>query len=198
LTRQLRDKSVMLADRGDTTLVVGATSFAHPTLRFLYDYWNGKRGSRALPARSDISAVDLRPHLGWVMLVDVVSDFQEFRFRLIGTLVTEYFFADGTGKTVEEVFANRDASVAKAISGLFRKSARDRVVLHTYGSARWAGPGFEEFEAIYLPLSDDGDRVNMLLHAFVFDREKVILARQIARANGGKILPMPGQRRDHG
>jgi hypothetical protein len=123
------------------------------------------------------------------MLVDVASDLSQFRFRLVGTLVTQYFLKEGTGKTVEEVFADRDPSVAKTISALFRRSAREQAVLHTFGSALWLGPGFEEFEAIYLPLSDDGASVNMILHAFVFDRERVMMAREIARSNGGQLRP---------
>jgi hypothetical protein len=186
----------MLVDPNGTTVVVGATSFENPTLRFLYDYWNEKRGSRPLPARADISAFEMRPHLGWVLLVDVAKDLSQFRFRLVGTLVTEYFFEDGTGKTVEEAFADRDPSVAKSISRIFRKAARDRAVVHSYGNALWAGPGFEDFQAIYLPLSDDGETVNMILHGFVFDREKVFLARQIARNNGGKLLPVPARPKD--
>jgi hypothetical protein len=184
----------MTANSSETTLVVGAKSYQHPTLDFLYRYWDKKRGQRALPRRSDIIASELRPHLGWVILVDVSDDLSQFRFRLVGTLVTQYFLTDGTGKTAEEVFADRDPSVAKAISGLFRKSAVEQAVLHTSGSALWLGPGFEEFEAIYLPLSDDGERVNMILHAFVFDRERVLMAREIARANGGQLLANPPKR----
>jgi hypothetical protein len=31
----------------------------------------------------------------------------------------------------------------------------------------------------------------MILHAFVFDRETVMLSREIARANGGRLLDVP-------
>jgi hypothetical protein len=181
----------MATNPAETTLIVGATGFQHPTLDFFYRYWDQKRGLRALPGRSDIITSELRPHLGWVMLVDVASDLSQFRFRLVGTLVTQYFLKEGTGKTVEEVFADRDPSVAKTISALFRRSAREQAVLHTFGSALWLGPGFEEFEAIYLPLSDDGASVNMILHAFVFDRERVMMAREIARSNGGQLPAVP-------
>jgi hypothetical protein len=181
----------MAEDLGETTLLVGPTSFQHPTLDFLYRYWDEKRGQRALPRRSDIIASELRPHLGSVMLVDVVSNLDEFRYRLVGTLVTQYFLKDGTGMTVDEAFADRDPLVAKAISGLFRKSAQEHAVLHTFGNALWLGPGFEEFEAIYLPLSDDGTSVNMILHAFVFDRERVMMSREIARSNGGQLPTVP-------
>src|SRR5579872_5279369 len=45
----------------------------------------------------------------------------------------------------------------------------------------WLDEGMEEFEAIYLPLSEDGVNVSHILHAFVCDREKMLLTRQIAK-----------------
>ena len=49
----------------------------------------------------------------------------------------------------------------------------------------------EEFEAIYLPLSDDGQTVTHILHAFVCDRDRMLMARQIARLNGGECIAQP-------
>jgi hypothetical protein len=167
------------------------SQFDHPTCAFLRAYWEQKRGSRAMPARSDISPAQLKEHLGWVMILEVLPGARDFRYRLIGTLVTQYFSADGTGKTVMEAFAPNGEAVAKAVNGVFRRCARDKLVMRTTGDANWLAEGMEEFEAIYLPLSDDGETVTHILHAFVCDRQKMLLARQIARANGGMLLPNP-------
>jgi hypothetical protein len=176
-------------------LEVDPREFAHPTLAFLRAYWDEKRGDRAMPSRADIRPSELKEHLGWVTLVEVLQDFSDFRYRLIGTLVTQYYLEDTTGKTVRETFGRRTskAGVNGALA-MFRKCARDCVVLRVHGSADWIAPGFEEFESICLPLSDDGVRCNMILHAFVFNRDKVMLAREIARANGGKLIANPAKR----
>jgi len=76
---------------------------------------------------------------------------------------------------------------------MFRKTARDRLPMRSFGDAGWIAPGFEEFEAIYLPLSDDGETVNMILHAFVFDQARVLISREIARANGGTLPMQPAK-----
>jgi len=55
----------------------------------------------------------------------------------------------------------------------------------------WAGKGIEACEAVYLPLSDDGRRVNMILQAFVFDQVAALNARRVARANGGRLVEQP-------
>ncbi|MEI9994591.1 MAG: PAS domain-containing protein [Rhizomicrobium sp.] len=168
--------------------------FDHPTCMFLRNYWNVRRGARAMPARSDLSPAHLKDHLGWVMIVDVLPGGRDFRYRLIGTLVTQYFATDATGQTVTEAFALSGEAVAKAVNAVFEKVAHDKVVVRTAGDANWLAEGMEEFEAIYLPLSDDGETVTHILHAFVCDRDRMLLARQIARLNGGKLVSPPPPR----
>jgi hypothetical protein len=165
--------------------------FAHATCVFLREYWEQKRGTRAMPSRADISPSQLRDHLGWVQMLEVLPGGRDFRYRLIGTLVTQYFSADATGKTVMEAFAENGEMIAKAVNRIFRKVARDKVVMRTVGNANWLVEGMEEFEAIYLPLSEDGVNVSHILHAFVCDREKMLLSRQIAKAHGGKLMTQP-------
>jgi len=66
--------------------------------------------------------------------------------------------------------------------------------MRTAGGANWLEDGMEAFEAIYLPLSEDGVNVSHILHAFVCDREKMLLARQIAKMNGGRLMVPPKQK----
>ena len=163
----------------------------HPTCVFLRTYWEQKRGGRAMPSRADISPAQLKDHLGWVMILDVLPGAQDFRYRLIGTLVTQYFSSDSTGRTVMEAFEPNGEAVATSVNSVFRKVARDKVVMRTAGDAGWLAEGMEEFEAIYLPLSDDGEQVTHILHAFVCDRDRMLLARQIAKLNGGRLMAPP-------
>ena len=174
---------------------VDPSALAHPTLAFLRSYWDVKRAGRAMPSRADMRPSELREHLGWVLMIEVLPGLSDFRYKLIGTLVTDYFLTDATGKTVSEAFAAYPATTAKAIAALLRKTAREKRPVRAYGDANWIGPGFEEFDAIYLPLSDDGETVNMILHGFVFDRPKVMLAREIARAHGGELQVAPAPSR---
>jgi hypothetical protein len=162
-------------------------SLENKTLDFLLRYWNEKRGDRAMPSRADIRPSELKEHLGWVMLVEALPDLSDFRYRLVGTLVTQYFLEDGTGKTVTEIFGARDDGVAQGIRFLFGACARDAIVIHGFGDADWMAPGYEKFDCICLPLSDDGKIVNMILHAFVFDGPSVIEARGIAHHNGEHV-----------
>lgn len=149
----------------------------NPVLAFLKDYWDKKRDGRAMPARADIRPSEMKEHLGWIMLLDVLPGAADFRFRTVGTRVTEYFLTDATGKTVMEAFARNGDDAVKAVLATHSKVAREAVVLRVHGGAGMFGRAFLDFDALYLPLSDVGTSVNMILSAFTFDLSALLKAR---------------------
>jgi hypothetical protein len=40
----------------------------------------------------------LPQYLPWVILLDAEDEYREFRFRVVGTRVAQYFLSDATGK----------------------------------------------------------------------------------------------------
>ncbi len=167
-----------------TRMQIGADRFDHPTLTFLHDYWNTKRGARAMPSRSDIAPSELRQHLNWVFLADVLPEMTDFRYRLVGGLVEEYFGTSGANSTLREVFARFGEGTVKTTLFIYRKAASGQVPVRLIGQSKWDGRDLEAFETVYLPLSDDGQTTNMLLSGFVFDRETVLNNRAIQREHG--------------
>jgi hypothetical protein len=160
-------------------------NLTQPTLAFLRNYWERKRGAAAMPRRSDISPLEMKQHLGWIILLESLPTYADFRYRLVGTRVTQYFLADATGRTITEAFSQGDPAAtkspaAKAVLAIHRKTARDKVIMRSYGGAGWLGRDYLEFDSIYLPLSDDGEFVNMILSAFTFDAAKLMRTRDPA------------------
>ena len=152
----------------------------HPVLAFLKAYWDLKRGGRAMPTRADIRPSEMKEHLGWIILLDALPDFSDFRYRTIGTRVTQYFLADSTGKTVTEAFGFYGDAAVKGVIATHRKAAADKVAVRSFGGAGWLGRSFLDFDALFLPLSDDGETANMILSAFTFDVSKLLQAREEA------------------
>ena len=148
---------------------VNPARLENPTLAFLNSYWESKRAGRAMPARADIDPVEMRDHLGWIILADVLPDMTDFRFRLVGTRITEYFRRDVTGRLLSESYQSYGPAALKMALAVYRKVARDRVALRTFGTAGWLGKDFIEFDQLLLPLSEDGAIVNMVISAFTFD-----------------------------
>jgi hypothetical protein len=156
---------------------VGPVRAERPELQFLFDYWQARRGDRVLPSRADLNIRDLKAQLGWVSMLDVLPAENDFRYRLIGTRVVAYFAADPTGRTVTEAFSPVPAAGAMVLT-LLRMVAAQRVVIRTWGNLAWMGNDFEDFESLFLPFSDDGETVNMIMNPFVFDSRSNYLSRQ--------------------
>ena len=140
----------------------------HPALVFLKTYWDAKRAGRPMPSRADIRPADMKEHLGWIVLLDALPDRSDFRYRMIGTRVTQYVLADATGKTIVEAFQSYGDEAVKSVLAFHRKAADDRVPVRAFGEADWLGRALFAFDALFLPLSDDGVQANMILSAFTF------------------------------
>jgi hypothetical protein len=151
-----------------------------PTIAAVHAYWDNKREGRLMPSRADINPVEMREHLGWIMMIEVPADMEDFRYRLIGTKVARYFVHNSTGMTVSEAFAPYGPGAVKGVQAVYRKAARERVPVRAHGKANWltnqqtSEQGHPHFDSLYLPLSDDGQTCNMLMAVFTFDYALVL------------------------
>lgn len=73
-------------------------SLATPQHRFLLRYWSDLRGTRPLPHMREIDAVEMRPALGYVNLLEPVENGRDFRYRVFGTVVAAVSGFDLTGQ----------------------------------------------------------------------------------------------------
>jgi hypothetical protein len=140
----------------------------NPALSSLKAYWNLKRAERKMPSRADIRPADLKENLGWIVLLDVVPEVSDFRYRTIGTRVTQFMLADATGKTISEALSPLGKDAAEAMKDLHRRSAEGEIPIRAFGGADWLGRPYFRFDALFLPLSDDGARANRIISAFTF------------------------------
>jgi hypothetical protein len=142
---------------------------AKAALAFLQDYWNAKRGARAMPSRADINPVEMKSHIRTIVLVDALPGFGDFRYRMIGSDVTEHMLGDATGKTLRDALTRYGKTAAEGAIAGYAHIARNRVVMRLYGSAAWLNQPHLDFDSLHVPLSDDGEIVNMILSAVIFE-----------------------------
>ena len=159
-------------------LLIDPETIDHPILGDLLNYWRRKCDGRAMPRRSEIVPSQVPRILPFMIITDVMPDFADFRYRLIGSMVTRYFNGDYTGKTVREAFATWPDGIADSALQVHRACAETRKVVYTSTPDGWVG-SFEAFGSLYLPLSDDGETCNMVLNGFAFNRDAVLLSRAI-------------------
>jgi hypothetical protein len=139
-------------------------------LQVMYAYWAAKRGSRAMPRRSDIDPTEIPPRLlPGIMLVDVVPDPRRYVYRLVGTMEAEVRGYDPTGRSVGEAYFGENAE-----DGM---RCYDRVV-ETRAPVLDPRPflerrrGYKGAESLFLPLSNDDVAVNMIM--VFFDPQAVV------------------------
>ena len=140
-----------------------------PALAFLKDYWDQKRGLRAMPARADINPAELKKYIRAIVLVEALPDYADFRYRMIGTDVTDHMLRDATGKSVREAFARYGQHATEGAVAAYAHMARNRLTMRLHGSADWLDQPHLDFDSLHLPLSDDGATVNMILSAVIFE-----------------------------
>lgn len=131
----------------------------HDSLRRLYAHWNEKRAGRRYPARANFDPLELGFVLGNLSLIDVLYDPLRFRLRLHGTMAVSRLGYDMTGKFADEIPDPEFREVALATyQTLIERGEPMRDVRESVLDSK-----SHRYEIIWLPLSDDGARINMLM-----------------------------------
>jgi len=132
----------------------------HPRLAGLLRYWQKQRGERRMPPRRDMLPEEMSGFLGYIVLVDVTPPPRRFRFRLVGTEITNAYGRDLTGLYVDDIttVAYRDI----LLDHYGRAADGAEPVLHRLRFVEWPGR-VHELVRLTLPLSDDDRTVNMLM-----------------------------------
>jgi hypothetical protein len=138
---------------------------ADPRLHAVLRYWSDKRGDEPMPSRRQIDPLELGPAiLPHLMLVDVESG-PRFRYRLFGTAVSEAFGTDPTGQYIDVVMVGQYKDFLLGLYGDLVTMKKPVYSTSIYGTRRdqkmWT-------QRLMLPLSSDGDAVDMVLACQVF------------------------------
>ncbi len=128
-------------------------------------YWDGKRGDRAMPARADLDPVDIPEILPYILLVDTAETLEEFRYRLIGTEACRGFDRDRTGARFADL--PRTERFDEVYGGYWR-SFQERTPQYFHGPLASIGEDRTQFSRLTLPLSHDGNHVDMILGGIVY------------------------------
>lgn len=130
----------------------------------LFGFWSAKRSNLGrTPARRDISPAEIKALLPHIAIADVIDGGEDFRFRICGTAITEEAGVELTGKNWLS-FPNTDTMIERS---------RDLVRTGTpyYATnirAVWAPKDFQHYSVLALPLSKDGDTIDMVLYGIAF------------------------------
>lgn len=139
----------------------------HEGLTTLYAYWLSKRGDRAMPARSDIKPAEIKPLLPDIMIWSAAAP---HTIRIVGDNIVRFVGSNHTGKPAT---TGMPPEAAEAMLNVFTRVIATKAPRFRVGKAFWLPEkSYRTFEACYLPLSPDGDAVDMILGGIKFDFER--------------------------
>ncbi|HVJ40134.1 MAG TPA: PAS domain-containing protein [Dongiaceae bacterium] len=132
--------------------------------RQLVDYWSAKREAGRLPGRGQIRPEELSGLLPYLILYDIVSATEGYRFRarLVGTHFVELLGKEISGRFLDEVaYAPRYPELHQRLVMVIETKLPD------FGIASLNNPdrNFIQYGHLTLPLAEDGEHVDMLLGA---------------------------------
>lgn len=147
--------------------VDSAENLSAPTLRQLYNYWQGLPKSGIAPTRQSVNPRDLTFMLGWVSIARVIDRGTDYRFSLIGSKFAAAISSDITGSNMSELPQSAFMERTRAIF--------DTVI--RYRAPVQNGPtplqidkrDHKQIESLSLPLTGSGSDVDAILIGIVLD-----------------------------
>jgi len=146
------------------TVIMSDPTIAHPKLASLLAYWQRQRGERAMPARADIDPVDLKALLPNIFMVDVEYAPVRLRYRLVGSALVDVLGHDLKGKYLDEMpllFRTFAAGAYEEVLKLRRPCYKEVNGIAAYFRVA--------YKRLLLPLSTDGQTINIILGAIYRD-----------------------------
>jgi hypothetical protein len=145
--------------------VANMPSLRDQRLLKLYDYWHDKAEGRRMPAYRDIDALDMKSWLGNLVLVEFKENLFDYRIRLEGTHIEDYYGDRRTGHGFELVTS---AGERELLMRQYRPVYEDGRPAYYEAAFENSYGIFSHQAKLLLPLSQDGQNVNMILAAIYF------------------------------
>lgn len=133
--------------------------------------WDGWRGGRTLPARTDFKPEMLGYLLGNLLLFDIErpaapDSMPRFRYRLFGSSIAAFRDFDLTGRCLDE---HPDSVFGIRAHLVCLQSVQERLPVRVRAAGRTTDGLSINFEALMLPLAEDGEVPDRMLAAQVMD-----------------------------
>lgn len=154
------DFEQLIASRSDVlTARIEPEDLREPEFLQALVYWHIKRGSKPMPARADLSPADMVKVLPKVVLIDVLSQFPHFRYRVCGTNIVDWLKFDATGQTLDSV---KPEKYRRMLFATYMEciGARTPIAHRIFWNSEEIP---HRYKRLTMPLASDGRNVDMLL-----------------------------------
>jgi len=136
----------------------------HPLLQSLYAHWLVKRGAQRMPSRADIVPAEIKPVLSDLIIWNAAPP---YTIRLVGDHIVRFVGSNNTGRPAAHEMPPEAGLVLTSVLATVIES---RLPRFRTGKAFWKPEhAWRDFESCFLPLSADGQAVDMILGGIKFD-----------------------------
>ncbi|VAV97270.1 hypothetical protein MNBD_ALPHA02-992 [hydrothermal vent metagenome] len=132
-------------------------------LQKIYQYWLSMKGDRFIPSRADLDPTEITGLLQYISLIDVDTNTSRYKMRLIGTETVKAMGIDVTGKYLDEM-PQAEALLKKNYDWL----VQEKKPYINFDRLKWSSKTYLEYYALGLPLSENGEDVNMLMFGMYY------------------------------
>jgi len=136
----------------------------YDVLKDTYRYWLDIRGRRRMPSRDDLNPADIVSLLPNISLVDVEHDSGRYKIRLVGTETVKVMGVDLTGRYLDEL-----PNIERFLKDRYDWMVRERRPYLYSDKLEWADKNYYNFCSLGLPLSRDGEDVDILMYSTYYD-----------------------------
>lgn len=160
-----------------------------PLLASFYEFWCAKRLGNSIPHRAAIDPLELKAHLGNLLILEPTDDHTDYRYRLVGTNITTVNGRDYTGWTVRQVFAPSGEREAELAVRAYHLVANQHIPVRVQGGVLWARKEYIMFDSILLPILSLERNESWVVAKLVFvDTEQAEMSTARPIPPGGKAL----------
>lgn len=141
----------------------------HALVRGFGELWETRRGNRPMPLRDDFRVEQLVPWFGHVLIMEAVDAGRDFRYRMIGTAITEFLDRDYSGKLVSECDYGAGDDARDRVLDAFRRPIVDGRPVFRSGHVVWAtDKTWRTYDSVHCPVSRDGAAAELTMGVLYF------------------------------
>lgn len=151
---------------------------AQPPLIALVKLWYLRRGADGLPPRSSFDAQTLKAFLPHIFISEYEAATRRYRYRLIGTAITDYFRRNATGQYFDDIYSTPDLHDLRDMHDAARLAGEPKTIS---GKVAPCGRATMKAEALLLPVGVAAGQNPQLLGALYLSVHETAFAGKAGR-----------------
>lgn len=161
------------------TRFIRLSEFSDPVTRGMLDYWTRKKGDRLMPSPADLNIAEFARYAPKIFVLQVERKPFDLTFRLVGEDVIANFGFNPKGRRVLSL-EDELPGLGAMLHEFFRWIVSERRPVGAGGTQELVDKIYNNYEAVYLPFSTDGEHVDRVLAATSYYSNGTSLRRQQA------------------